>query len=104
MSRYGSALINFDTGLKVRVKSETPLRNGAIVKVSSEFERNGGPVTPGAHPMHKTCAPLPPRRPPSPPRRLPEAQGGRQLAGVRRDGRGRVVRADLPQPVRRTVA
>ena len=56
MSRYGSALINFDTGLKVRVKSETPLRNGAIVKVSSEFERNGGQVTPVDYLMHKTGA------------------------------------------------
>ena len=31
MSRYGSSLLAFDTGLKVRVKSETPLRGGAIV-------------------------------------------------------------------------
>ena len=54
MSRYGSALINFDTGLKVRVKSETPLRNGAIVKVSSEFLRGGGQTTPVDYLMHRT--------------------------------------------------
>jgi phospholipid transport system substrate-binding protein len=54
MSRYGSALINFDTGLKVRVKSETPLRGGAIVKVASEFQRAGGQVTPVDYLMHKT--------------------------------------------------
>ena len=56
MSRYGSALINFDTGLKVRVKSETPLRGGAIVKVSSEFQRAGGQVTPVDYLMRKTGA------------------------------------------------
>jgi phospholipid transport system substrate-binding protein len=56
MSRYGSALINFDTGLKVRVKSETPLRGGAIVKVSSEFQRAGGQVTPVDYLMHRTGA------------------------------------------------
>ena len=56
MSRYGSALINFDTGLKVRVKSETPLRGGAIVKVSSEFLRAGGQSTPVDYLMRKTGA------------------------------------------------
>jgi phospholipid transport system substrate-binding protein len=56
MSRYGSALLNFDTGLKVRVKSETPLRNGAIVKVSSEFLRAGGQSTPVDYLMRKTGA------------------------------------------------
>ena len=56
MARYGSALINFDTGLKVRVKSETPLRNGAIVKVSSEFMRAGGQTTPVDYLMRKTGA------------------------------------------------
>jgi phospholipid transport system substrate-binding protein len=54
MSRYGSALLAFDTGLKVRVKSETPLRGGAIVKVSSEFIRAGGQVTPVDYLMRKT--------------------------------------------------
>jgi phospholipid transport system substrate-binding protein len=56
MSRYGSALLSFDTGLKVRVKSETPLRGGAIVKVSSEFIRAGGQVTPVDYLMRKTGA------------------------------------------------
>ena len=54
MARYGSALLDFDTGLKVRVKSETPLRNGAIVKVSSEFLRAGGQSTPVDYLMHRT--------------------------------------------------
>ena len=54
MSRYGAALLSFDTGLKVRVKSETPLRGGAIVKVSSEFIRAGGQATPVDYLMRKT--------------------------------------------------
>jgi len=56
MSRYGSALLSFDTGLKVRVKSETPLRGGAIVKVSSEYLRAGGQTTPVDYLMRKTGA------------------------------------------------
>ncbi|HWI24819.1 MAG TPA: ABC transporter substrate-binding protein [Lysobacter sp.] len=56
MARYGMALLDFDTGLKVRVKSETPLRNGAIVKVSSEFLRAGGQSTPVDYLMRKTGA------------------------------------------------
>jgi phospholipid transport system substrate-binding protein len=46
MARYGSALLDFDSGLKVRVKSETPLRGGAIVKVSSEIQRRSGEPVP----------------------------------------------------------
>ena len=53
MSRYGSSLLAFDTGLKVRVKSETPLRGGAIVKVASEFVRASGEPIPVAYLMHK---------------------------------------------------
>lgn len=56
MSRYGQSLLDFDSGLKVRVKSETPLRNGAIVKVSSEFLRAGGQSTPVDYLMRKTGA------------------------------------------------
>ncbi|CAA9352171.1 MAG: Phospholipid ABC transporter shuttle protein MlaC, partial [uncultured Lysobacter sp.] len=36
------------------------------------------------------------------PGRLPDAQHRQRLEGVRRDGRGRQLRADVPQPVRRT--
>ena len=46
MQRYGSSLLDFNTELKVRVKSETALRNGAIVKVSSEMLRQGGEPIP----------------------------------------------------------
>lgn len=46
MARYGSSLLDFNTKLKVRVKSETPLRGGAVVKVSSEMLRQGGAPIP----------------------------------------------------------
>ena len=54
MQRYGSSLLDFNTRLKVRVKSETPLRNGAIVKVSSEFLRQGGEPIPVDYLMRKS--------------------------------------------------
>ncbi|MFC3551972.1 phospholipid-binding protein MlaC [Lysobacter cavernae] len=41
MQRYGSSLLDLNSKLKVRIKSETPLRGGAIVKVSSEYLRQG---------------------------------------------------------------
>ncbi len=53
MSRYGSSLLGFDSQLKVRVKSETPLRGGAIVKVASEFLRSGGEPIPVDYLMRK---------------------------------------------------
>ena len=53
MSRYGASLISFDGGLKVRVKSEDPMRGGAIVRVYSEFIRNDGTAVPVDYLMHK---------------------------------------------------
>ena len=53
MQRYGSSLLDFNTRLKVRIKSETPLRNGAIVKVSSEMLRSGGEPIPVDYLMRK---------------------------------------------------
>ena len=53
MSRYGSSLLDFNSQLKVRVKSETPLRGGAIVKVASEFLRSGGEPIPVDYLMRK---------------------------------------------------
>jgi phospholipid transport system substrate-binding protein len=46
MSRYGSSLLDFNTKLKVRVKSETALPNGRGVRVASEFLRQGGDPVP----------------------------------------------------------
>ena len=46
MQRYGSSLLNFNTKLRVRVKSETPLPRGLGVKVSSEMLRSDGDAIP----------------------------------------------------------
>ena len=45
LRRYGKALIDFDAEVEVRVKSETPLQNGKLVRVASEIvRRDGSPV------------------------------------------------------------
>jgi phospholipid transport system substrate-binding protein len=54
MSRYGSSLLDFNTKLKVRVKSETALPNGRGVRVSSEFLRQGGEPVPVDYFMRST--------------------------------------------------
>ena len=54
MSRYGSSLLDFNTKLKVRVKSETALPNGRGVRVSSEFLRQGGAPIPVDYFMRNT--------------------------------------------------
>src|SRR3546814_14744265 len=46
MQRYGSSLLSFNTKLRVRVKSETPLPRGLGVKVSSEMLRSDGEAIP----------------------------------------------------------
>ncbi|MGH8032137.1 MAG: MlaC/ttg2D family ABC transporter substrate-binding protein [Luteimonas sp.] len=46
MQRYGSALLDFNAQLRVRVISESPLPRGLGVKVSSEFLRSGGDAIP----------------------------------------------------------
>jgi phospholipid transport system substrate-binding protein len=54
MQRYGSSLLDFNTQLRVRVKSEKPLERGFGVKVSSEFLRQGGEPIPVDYLMRKT--------------------------------------------------
>ena len=54
MSRYGSSLLDLNTTLKVRVKSETALPNGRGVRVSSEFLRQGGEPVPVDYFMRNT--------------------------------------------------
>lgn len=54
MQRYGSSLLDFNTQLRVRVKSETQLQRGLGVKVSSEFLRQGGEPIPVDYLMRKT--------------------------------------------------
>jgi phospholipid transport system substrate-binding protein len=54
MQRYGSSLLDFNTRLKVRVKSETPLPRGLGVKVSSELLRSGGEPIPVDYLMRRS--------------------------------------------------
>lgn len=54
MSRYGSSLLDLNTKLKVRVKSETALPNGRGVRVASEFLRQGGEPVPVDYLMRNT--------------------------------------------------
>lgn len=46
MARYGSSLLDFNTKLRVRVKSETPVAGGKATKVSTEMLRAGGEPIP----------------------------------------------------------
>jgi phospholipid transport system substrate-binding protein len=46
MQRYGSSLLDFNTRLQVRIRSETPLPRDAGVRVSSELLRSGGDPIP----------------------------------------------------------
>lgn len=54
MQRYGSSLIDFNTELRVRIKSETPLPRGLGVKVSSELLRSGGEPIPVDYLMRRS--------------------------------------------------
>lgn len=54
MQRYGSSLLDFNTRLQVRLKSETPLPRGIGVKVSAEYLRQGGEPIPVDYFMRKT--------------------------------------------------
>jgi len=54
MQRYGSSLLDFNTKLRVRVKSETPLPRGIGVKVSSEMLRQGGEPIPVDYLMRRS--------------------------------------------------
>ncbi|MCI1711206.1 MAG: ABC transporter substrate-binding protein [Chiayiivirga sp.] len=46
LRRYGTAMLDFDPDVDVRVKSETPLQNGKLVRVASEVLRKGGAPVP----------------------------------------------------------
>lgn len=46
MQRYGSSLLDFNTRLQVRIRSETALPRDAGVRVSSELLRSGGDPIP----------------------------------------------------------
>ena len=53
MQRYGSSLLDFNTRLTPRVKSETPLPNNLGVRVNSELIRGGGDPVPVNYFMHQ---------------------------------------------------
>jgi phospholipid transport system substrate-binding protein len=46
LRRYGSAMLDFDPDVDVRVKSETPLQGGKLVRVASEVLRKSGAPVP----------------------------------------------------------
>ena len=46
MERYGASLLALNARLQVRIRSEQALRNGAIVKVASEYLRQGNAPVP----------------------------------------------------------
>ena len=54
MQRYGSSLLDFNTKLRVRVKSETTLPRGLGVKVASELIRSGGEPIPVDYLMRRS--------------------------------------------------
>lgn len=54
LQRYGSSLLDFNTQLRVRIKSETPLPRGIGVRVSSELLRTGGEPIPVDYLMRQT--------------------------------------------------
>jgi phospholipid transport system substrate-binding protein len=54
MQRYGDSLLEFNTRLRVRVKSETVLPRGLGVKVASEMLRQGGEPVPVDYLMRKS--------------------------------------------------
>jgi phospholipid transport system substrate-binding protein len=56
LKRYGDALIDVDPGLEVEVKSETPLRGGKIIRVSSEVVRRSGPPVPVDYLFRETAS------------------------------------------------
>ena len=53
MTRYGSSLLDFNTALRVRIKSETALPGNRGVRVSSELLRSGGEPVPVEYLMRK---------------------------------------------------
>jgi phospholipid transport system substrate-binding protein len=53
VNRYGSALLDIDTGVNVKIRAETPLREGRMMRVATEIDRRGGPPVPVDYLFHK---------------------------------------------------
>jgi phospholipid transport system substrate-binding protein len=52
LRRYGKAMLEFDVRVDVRVTGETRLRDGRMVRVSSQILREGGPPVPVDYMLH----------------------------------------------------
>lgn len=46
LRRYGKAMLEFDPDVDVKVLSETPLRDGKLMRVATELKRTDGPPVP----------------------------------------------------------
>ena len=46
MRRYGKAMLEFDANVKVRVLSETPMRDGKLMRVATQINRAAGSPVP----------------------------------------------------------
>jgi phospholipid transport system substrate-binding protein len=46
LNRYGSALLDIDPGVNVKIRAENLLQNGRITRVATEIERRGGAPVP----------------------------------------------------------
>lgn len=46
MRRYGKAMLEFDANVKVRVLSETPMREGKLMRVATQIDRAAGSPVP----------------------------------------------------------
>lgn len=46
LRRYATALIDIDPGVDVKILSQTPLRNGELMRVASQIVRKGGAPVP----------------------------------------------------------
>lgn len=55
MHRYGNSLLQVDPGLNVKLKSETPLRDGTIIKVMSLIDRRSGAPVPVDYLFHRNA-------------------------------------------------
>lgn len=55
LNRYGNSLLKVHPGLNVRVVSETPLRNGTIIKVACLIDRRAGPPVEVDYLLHQNA-------------------------------------------------
>jgi phospholipid transport system substrate-binding protein len=53
LRRYGKAMLEFDPDVDVRVLAETPMRDGQLVRVATQLDRDTGPPVPVDYMMRK---------------------------------------------------